>query len=439
MRKVIIFLMLLFVFPCIAFGWTPGEFMIFTYGVQLNETNVRTLADAGFNTLYGPVDKLELCREFGLKLMIPHPGVETASRLFGDPAVWGYDIMDEPIALEQINACADSVKAYRRADSSHPGFVNLNQKGGDWIRLLIDRVQPELLSFDDYQWWYGGVYEWFSGSPVHFVKLEQHRDAARDAGIPLIAWREVNVRRNVPGEKTRNFATPEHNAEKIRQSVYTTLAYGAKGILWFTGYLLFDPGTSELNETGRQVAAINSEIETLGPVLVNLRSIGVFHTQPVPRGSRETTPDHWVQPIGENLVMGAFRDSDTTDYVLIANKDWRQANTAELEFRLFQRKVASIELFDKASGQWNVLSVKEKADSRDHDFIYDFKNIPTDVQDMISYNHNELDAERLKFFELYHSFPPPYETVTVRLAPGDGELLRVRLKDGENIPDPRKQ
>ncbi len=439
MRTIIPALLLVFFSSSVSFGWEPDEFMIFTYGIELTGENVKILAAADFNTTYGPADKLELCRTHGLKLMIPNPGSVTAAGLAGDPAVWGYDVMDEPISLEQFQECADSVRAYREADPTHPGLVNLNQKGGDWIRMLIDRVEPDIIGYDDYQWWYGGVYEWFTGTPVHFVKLEQHRDAALEAGIPLIAWREVNVQRNVPGQDKRNYVTPPDNARKIRQSVYTSLAYGVRGILWFTGYLLFEQGGTGLNETGKQVATINAELKQIGPVLQTLRSTGVFHTPPVPRGSRQTTPDHWVQPLGNDLVMGTFRDEAKTDFVLVANKDWRSERTVILQFQLFQRKVTSVEMFDRRSGEWEALTVRIKTDDRNHEYIYNFDNIPQRIKDYITYNHKKLDAGNLRFFELYHTFPPPYETVEFTLAPGDGELLRVRLEDGENIPDPRRQ
>ena len=432
-------LLFFFLSVSVSSGWELSEFMIFTYGVQLTEENVRTLVRADFNTVQGPANKLEICRSHGLKLMIPHPGTDIASSLLGDDAVWGYDIMDEPISLEQLYDCADSVRAYRKADPTHPGLVNLNQKAGDWIRMLIDKVEPDILGYDDYQWWYGGVYEWFAGTPVHFVKLEQHRDAAMEAGIPLIAWREVNTRRNNKGENKRNYATPPDNGRKIRQSVYTSLAYGVKGILWFTGYLLFEQGTSVLNETGKQVAAINAELKRLAPILIHLRSTGVFHTSPVPRGSRQTTPDHWVQPVGDNLVLGTFRDDAKTDYLIVANKDFRRERKIVLQFQLFQRTVQSVEMFDKKSGGWKTLSVKTQVDERNHDYIYNLENVPARIKEYITYNHNKLDAKNLSFFELYHTYPPPYETVEFTLQPGDGELLRVVLTDGKNIPDPRKQ
>ncbi|MFC1693099.1 hypothetical protein ACFL1R_06310 [Candidatus Latescibacterota bacterium] len=270
------------------------------------------------------------------------------------------------------------------------------------------------------------------------MKLEQYRDAALEAGIPLIAWREVNVRRNVNGEDRYNSVTPPDNAQKIRQNIYTSLAYGVKGILWFTGFLLFDEGSTVLNETGKQVAAINDELKRWAPILINLSSTGVFHTPPVPRGSRQTTPDHWVQPLGDNLVMGTFRDEGKRDYLIVANKDWRHERKAVLQFQLFQRKIKSVEMFDKHSGEWKQLTVQTRDDDRDHEYIYNFDNIPQRIKDYITYNHEKIDAKKLSFFELFNTFPPPYETVEFTLAPGDGELVRVLLADGENIPDPRK-
>ena len=415
------------------------EFMIFTYEVGLTEANVKTLAGADFNTLYGPADKLDLCKKYGLKLMIPHPGLETAARLRGNPDIWGYDIMDEPISLKQLYEAADSVRVYREADPTHLTFVNLNQKAGHWTTLFIDTVQPDFLSYDEYPWWYGGIYEWFTGQQPQFVKLEQHRDAALAAGLPLTVWREVNIQRNVPGSPDRNWITPPDNAPKLRQNIYATLTYGAKGILWFMGSLLFDQKTGELNETGRQVAALNRELKTLGPVLFPLTSTGVFHTDPVPDGSRKVSPDHWVQPVGDDLVMGTFRDPEKREYVMVANKSWQQPRQAALRFRLFLEEVASVERLDKLTGEWKPLAIASVPDTRNHSSIYNIANMPARILEYITYNRKALPPKELAFFELYHTYRPPFQAVSLTLAPGDGELLRVTLKEGKDIPDPRQQ
>lgn len=433
-----LFAVLVAAFPAAAKDFP--EFMIFTYGVDLTETKVKALSEAGFNTVYGPVDKLDLCRKYGLKLMIPHPGPDAAKRLRSDPDVWGYDIMDEPISLKELHEAADSVRIYRKADPTHLTFVNLNQKGGHYVDFFLDTVQPDFLSYDAYPWWFGGFYEWFTGQPVQFVKLEQYRDAALAAGLPLTVWEEVNAQMNVPDSpdpNVFNWVTPPGNAPKIRQNIYATLVYGAKGILWFTGELLFDKQTGEINETGRQVAAINQELKLLGPVLLPLRSTGVFHTDPVPDGSRKVSPDHWVQAIGKDLVLGTFRDPEKREYVMVGNKSWQFPREANLQFRLFLQEVAAVELFDKHSGAWKPLKVTVVPDTRDHKFIYDAANIPGPIMDYITYSHKALTPKTLAFIELYHTYDPPYQAVSLTLAPGDGELLRVTLKEGKEIPDPR--
>jgi hypothetical protein len=418
------------------------EFMIFTYGdtakTGFTENMVKQLADADFNILYGPADILPLCRKYGIKLMIPHPGMETIARLKGDPYVWGYDIMDEPISLKQLHEAADSVKAYHAADPTHLTFVNLNQKAGHWIRLFIDTVQPDFLSYDEYPWWYGGIYRWFSDEDPLYVKLEQHRDEAIAAGLPLTVWREVNTQRNVPGSMDRNWNTPPDNDKKIRLNIYATLAYGAKGILWFFSPLMFDLKTGELNETGKQVAVINHELKRLGPVLLPLSSTGVFHTSPAPKGSRQTTPDHWVQLAEKGLMMGTFRDNEKREYVLTVNKDWKTAHKATLQFRLFLQVVESAEMLDRHTGEWKPLTLSEVKDTRDHEKIYNIDNIPPEIMQYITYNRKGLPPKELSFFELYHTYRPPYQSVSFTLAPGDGELVRVTFKEGQDIPDPRK-
>ncbi len=414
------------------------EFMIFTYGVDLTEKNVKTLADADFNTVHGPADKIELCREYGLKLMIPHPGSNVAASLKGNKTVMGYDIMDEPISLVKLHEAADSVKVYRKADPTHVTFVNLNQKGGNWLRLYVDLVDPDFVSYDAYQWWYGGIYEWFTKEPVQFIKLEQYRDESMRANLPFTQWIEVNAQRNIPNQPERNWVTPPDNREKIRQSVYTSLAYGMKGLLWFLGAVLFDPETGEYNETGRQVAEINSEMKHIGPILFDLESIDVFHSVPAPRGSRATTPDNWVQPLGKELVMGTFRDDKKEmDYILVANKDIKKEQKVKLQFQLFLQEVSSVEMINKKTGEWKPLEIKIQEDDRNHDYIYNIDNIPERIKNYISTSYKHLDPKTLSFFELYHTFRPPYQYVEFTLAKGDGELLRVKLVEGEDIPDPR--
>jgi len=320
-------------------GWTPSD---------LDHTAVaRALTNAGFNTVLWPLDRLEICRATGLKLMAEHATPADAAKLANDTALWGYHLADEPKA-PAFPKLATQLADFHRADPNHPANINMLCFAGELLQLHMRTVKPEVLSYDHYQWWWG--------SHSHFEKLEQHRDAALAADIPLTCWIEANANPNV--EWGGPATIDPDNAVKLRQSVYTSLAYGVKGIQWFSGEQLFKPGTAELNEGGRQIAHLNQELRQLGAALFPLRSVDVFHTKPLPRRTHESQHDHWAQVIGEELLWGMFKDEADTDYILVANRDIHQRQQATIQFQRagYGRKVKSVLRLDKTTGTWTPLS-----------------------------------------------------------------------------------
>ena len=326
---------------------TPmGEFMISTGWTPANVDNAliaRALSQAGFNTVLWPLDRLEVCRAAGLKLMAEQARPEDAAKLTADSAIWGYHLADEPKA-PTFPKLAEQVADLHRADPNHPANINLVCFAGELLREYMKTVKPEVLSYDHYQWWWG--------SHSHFEKLEQHRAAALAAGIPLTCWVEVNANPGMEWGGDRS-CDPE-NAVKLRQSVYTSLAYGVKGIQWFSGEPNFRPGSAELSECGQHVAKLNAELQKLGGILIQLRSVDVFHTKPLPRRTCESQHDHWAQVIGEELLWGMFKDAADTDYILVANRDIHHRQQATIQFQRagYGRKVTSVLKLDKATGSW---------------------------------------------------------------------------------------
>ena len=323
----------------ISTGWTPTNIG--------SAAIARSLKTAGFNTVLWPLDKLEVCRAAGLKLMAEHAPLEDAAKLTTDSALWGYHLADEPKA-GAFPALAKQVVDFHQADPNHPANINMVCFAGELLHLYIRTVKPEVLSYDHYQWWWG--------SHSHFEKLEQHRDAALAAGIPLTCWIEANANPAVEWGGDQ-FCDPD-NAVKLRQSVYTSLAYGVKGIQWFSGEQILKPGTAELNECGQHVAKLNTELQKLGPILLQLRSVDVFHMKPLPRRTHESQHDHWAQVMGEELLWGMFKDAADTDYLLVANRDIYHRQQATIQFQRggYGRKIKSVLRLDKATGTWVELS-----------------------------------------------------------------------------------
>jgi len=341
-------------------------FMISGWGGPSDETTAAAFVDAGFNTVMANTAQLELCRAHGLRAILFDATPEFAAAHRGDGAVWGYYVQDEPRAEEFAQAGA-RLAAFQTADPTHPGYINLmaHMNLDEYFRT----VSAWFLSYDYYQWWWG--------PQGQFDRLGAHRAAALKAGVPLICWVEANAdKRYERGEAGAGYL-PD-NAVKLRQSVYGALAYGVKGIQWFTTELALDK-TGKLTESGADVATINKELAVLGPVLVGLRSTGVWHTTPVPAGTEELPAGGRIATQCEALAIGSFvDDADGAEYVMVVN--------------------TSIE---KPAGV--SLSLSQVSDSVD-----------------------ELDREAGEWRTLAAAGPEHVAKAELTLAPGDGALLRIR-------------
>jgi hypothetical protein len=322
--------------------WQMSEFVVML-GWPPQDTSVKAMANAGFNVIMAPATKLDECRRHGIKALVMDATPEQAPELCRHPALWGYYVRDEP-SDEEFEAVAEPVAAFHRADPDHPAYVNLMA----WMNLerYLQVVRPRFLSYDYYQWWWG--------PHNHFGRLEAHRKAALAAGIPLVCWVEANSDPFYEWGKGEH--VPDSEAKK-RQSVYTALAYGVKGIQWFVGGLVFDG--DELTEAGRHVARINAELKALGPELMRLQSVDVFHTDPVPEGCRPVPDDFWAHVDSKDWVLGVFSDQAADRHLLLVNRDHTRSRWAVV--RVAGPKSAG-EKFDKKRREWVPLQTASRQD-----------------------------------------------------------------------------
>jgi hypothetical protein len=329
--------------------WELSEFMISTWGGPTptpggNNASIETIATANLTVVMCgmyEIDwrwQLEECRRHGIKALIKGVSPEEAAQLRDDEAVWGYYIMDEPTKIEQYEQCARKREALHEADPNHPAYVNL---GGSYRRIhsrFIETFSPEVLSHDYYHWWWN--YD------THFPMLEEYYAAAKEAGIPLIAWVECNTAKQDLIREDRYVHLPD-NLQRLRMSVYTRLAYGVKGIQWWKGNQLW--ADDELTPVGRDAALIGAELKVLGPTLVRLQSVNVFHTPALPEGTRQLPDDYWARVAGDDWVVGALKGPEDNDYLLLANRDHTADRRATMAF---SRPGVRVDRMDKAAGEW---------------------------------------------------------------------------------------
>jgi hypothetical protein len=343
-------------------GWQLQDFLIlYAYGWpadqvpgRLTEASARGIAAAHYNTVMCATPEIELVAKAGLRCLVMgwsqgapdyigeavSPAV--ARKLAGNPTVWGYYVMDEPdnknwkrgATFQQL---AEKIKDYRAADPNHVAWINVSSVLGSYLSDYMEVVKPDFLSFDLYRWW-AKESDWWRG-------LEAHRNAALRARVPLLMWIESNSSFNALRPP------PEDNATKIRWSVYTSLAYGCKGVQWFIG------------STDADVADLNAELTVLGPTLVSLESKQVFHTSGVPREGQRLPESSWYFTNEQDLVIGEFVNPGEphASYFLIVNKSIDHDKDAVFEIR--QRAVSAVEEINKKSTGHTALPMERQGET----------------------------------------------------------------------------
>ena len=253
---------------------------------------------------------LDACHAAGLKAIVSDPRVggydwqhvdakvararvaELIGQVRNHPAVFGYYLRDEPPAsfFPGLATVSGFVKEL------HPGvwpYINLfpnyadaSQLGtktyDEYVEKFIEVCHPPILSYDHYAIMEGGG---FRGE--YFANLESIRRAAVKHKLPF--WQIVL------SVGCLNYREP--TAADMRFEVYTSLAYGARGLAYFK---YFTPGAGNyrngpIDQFGHKtpmwqiMRQVNLQVGKLAPTLLNLASDRVYHFGKVPAGC--TGPD----------------------------------------------------------------------------------------------------------------------------------------------------
>jgi len=301
----------------------------------------------GFNCVEVEVDKLDMCRRNGLFARLGSGDINAmlkdAARLKDDKTVFAYFISDRR-RRSAFPAFAQIARAYEKADPNHPTMF-INRANWNEYPDFVKQVQPMLLDFYHYHW-------------------DTRRHPERRY-IYLASFRELGLKHGIPVMRCVSATVP---APQLRQTIYTSLAYGEQGFHFWPPWM-FSINTRDgkpiLND-GKIVPRFNlpalaevaKEIKPLGPVLIKLRSTGVYHTKPVhpeAPGAAAVPKECWVQPSGEQLLVGLFEDEKANDYLMVVNCDAGQQRRATLSM---EPTVRAIKRMDKRTGKWAALEVQ---------------------------------------------------------------------------------
>lgn len=384
--------------------WAPETFPIsFWCGPPeafLKLERFREIKEAGFThvmpscdaTAAVPLERnrkiLNLCHQVGLKAFIAESRMPAAVSTVADakarldaivndykdhPALAGYFMADEPGA-GAFPGLAEVAAYLREKDPAHPAYINMfpnhvppQHLGApdyeQYLRLFLEQVKPFVLSYDHYHFLMERDWELF------FPNLATVRRITAEFGVPF--WQIVLLTQHGP------YRNPTEG--ELRYEAMQTLAYGGKGLLWFT---YWEPDVPDykhaiINRDGSRdphydmVKRINGEVRAIGGQLLNADSTAVFHMGRMPPGAVARPADAPTRVGGvarpahapirvagkgdftiglfRNTARNAARHAAGNTLALIANADYRKAVTTELMVSAGNGK---LQQFNPWTGQW---------------------------------------------------------------------------------------
>lgn len=220
---------------------------------------------------------LQWCDERGIKVMLQDPRIilysylkgpksENSSYILPDsyeeqareaieefgshPSVFSFFIIDEP-SWDALDATIEAVNIVKKLSGKLP-FVNFLpyypniwqrirfKDYGKYIQNYIEKTGVDVICYDFYAQMTERQYE----DPIYFTNLKYFRDNSQKLGISF--WNTIL--------STPHFRYRKPSYDDMRWQVNTSLAYGAKGILYFT---FNTPDNQHNNETNYRQGPIN--------------------------------------------------------------------------------------------------------------------------------------------------------------------------------------
>jgi hypothetical protein len=333
-------------FPILPWSWAPND-----------QQQLEWIRDCGFN-LAGFVrpEALDAVQAVGLKAFVSDGSLEVGdaeaklddaeiarrvhevvAKVNNHPAAFGYYFRDEPSASVYLGLGRWAVALAKEAPNAlayinlFPNYASPEQLGtptyAEYLSQFVSTVKPRFISYDHYALMDDGT---LRGG--YFQNLEAVRDASLAAGIPF--WNIVL--------SNAHFHYAEPSPAGLRFQLYTTLAYGARGISYFT-YFAPDVGNYRLapvdqfgnkTPTWDMLRNVNLQLHKLGPTYLKLKSVNVFHHGQVPEGCLDdTTSVNLAEVSGGELLVGEFTGADGHPAVLVVNKDLHNSTSFGARFK----------------------------------------------------------------------------------------------------------
>jgi hypothetical protein len=325
------------------------------------EEMLKVIREAGFNVIHCTYteQRVELCKKHDIKMMVdllaeqhhvfksPEKAQAVCEKLRNNPAIWGYNIWNDPVRKTGEGRRRD-VNNVRRWDPTHPAYSGAYRTEG-----LTHLPNADMIGYYDFHW--------KRGTGQHFSHLLTFSNWARAHDAYFCAWLSASSGQAGKGNFNRNL-----------YSANTSIACGLKGVLWFLGTDLMDSKSLQWKDAGHDIIKVNREIMPLAKILCHLGNPVAIYSTTITRTLNDTPitlkdamppglekngfpKDFWLQPMAGEFVAGIFKDGNKRDAAFLANHN----AYAEQKVMLKLGQPRTVELFQRSAAKWQELKVMD--------------------------------------------------------------------------------
>lgn len=337
----------------------PKDFAVMAWGTSPSDPDqLRGMRDAGLNISgFCHARDLGSVQAAGLSCFVRDPRIpsfdplhlpsdseirsavtDLSKQIAGNPAALGFYLRDEPNA-QMMPGLGKLAGLLREAMPDKWPYVNLYpyrvppktlgaSDYDSYVRMLVKTIGQPFLSYDNYSLVNGEMLDYF------YTNLEIVRRLGIETATPF--WNCILA--------NSHFNYMEPSDATFNLQVYATMAYGGRGIQYFT-YFSPEIGNYRLaaiDQFGNRTATwemlrrVNNQIHALAPTLVRLHSTGVYHYPDVPDQAGPLTQSKLIEavemtqryvrpPVAGRFLVGEFEDGDHRPYFMIVNKDLKNS------------------------------------------------------------------------------------------------------------------
>jgi hypothetical protein len=290
--------------------------------------------------------------------------------LYGDhPALAGLNLYDEPSSsLFGILDFARDVLISRAPRELpyvdvFPSYVAPSAMGAQTYEGYLDRymsvVRPPLLCFNHYPLLSGGRI-----TNSYFYNWAMIRKFALRHVVPSWVFiQSVDIDNSAAG--FADWRRP--NKQELLWQVNVGLAYGAKGIQYFTYWTPVKPpgapvqfgralvsASGELTPLYHHARDVNGYLRVMGKEVLPLVSVSVVHAREerLPLGAKPFKADGYIRSVGgSRIILGKYRKRGVSDvrYLFVANRSYAEAAKSRL---VLSGSVRGVHKFDIGSGSF---------------------------------------------------------------------------------------